>query len=120
MSPRARYLRLALSALFVITAGFHVAAIVSPGLAPDSPPLRHAVFVLVNLLVAVGLLWRRPRSAFAFAFALVFSLLTLQQIESHGLALVSAFRDEGRIDWVSIGVLLVMPLTAYALLRQRL
>jgi hypothetical protein len=118
MSPRARYVRLALSALFVITAGFHVAAIVSPGLAPDSPPLRHAVFVLVNLFVAVGLLWRRPRSA--FAFALVFSLLTLQQIESHGLALVSAFRDEGRIDWMSIGVLLVMPLTAYALLRQRL
>ena len=116
MSRNARYVRLALAALFVITAGFHVAALVSPGLAPDSPPLRHAVFVLVNLFVAVGLLWRPP----GFAFPLLFSLLTLQQIESHGLALVSAFRDAGRIDWMSIGVLLVMPLTAYALLRRRL
>jgi hypothetical protein len=110
----ARYARLALSALFVITAGFHVAALVSPGLAPDSPPLRHAVFVVLNLFVAVGLHWRPP------GFAILFSLLTLQQLESHGAALVSAFRDEGRIDWMSVGVLLVMPLTAYALLRRRL
>jgi hypothetical protein len=90
-------------AAFLAGAAWHVAAILSPALAPTSPAWRHGLFVAVNLALAAGFA-RRPRWL-VFPFA----ALVLQQVVSHGGDLVEAWRAEGRVDWPSAIVLVAMP-----------
>jgi hypothetical protein len=90
---------------------FHAVACFVP-VAQDSPPWRHALFALIDAAVALGLIFR-PRG-----FALVFGFLVAQQLLSHGAALWHAFATEGRVDWISVGVLLTLPALLVALLRS--
>jgi MYXO-CTERM domain-containing protein len=94
----------AVAAFFVVGAAFHVVALVRPAVGDPSPPWRHALFVLINLAVALGLR-RRPRG-FAFGFA----LLTAQQLWSHGLTAALVWSDERRLDWASVLVVAGMPI----------
>jgi len=105
--PRGVFLSIA--AFFAAGAVFHLAALVRPAVADPSPPWRHALFVLVNVAVALGMRWR-PRG-----FALGFALLAAQQLWSHGVTGALAWRDERRIDWASLVVVVGMP-TVLALL----
>ena len=102
-----------LSVGFAAAAVFHAVAIFAPGIDVPSPAWRHALFVAINLAVAAGVLLR-PRG-FAFAFA----ALTAQQVYSHGVTLVLAWRREGRVDWPSVVVLVAMPLVLVLLVRAR-
>jgi hypothetical protein len=90
---------------------YHVAGILRPAWTEPASPARHAVFVGVNLALAAGLL-RRPR-----AFLWLFAPLAAQQIYGHGLYGWTVLREERRIDWASVVVLLAMP-TLLALLVQ--
>jgi hypothetical protein len=85
-------------------AAHHALAIVVPRAGDASSPGRHALFVVINLVFAVGFLrpWR--------GFPLLVAALCAQQIVSHGATLVRVLRAEHRLDWPSIAVLIVMPL----------
>src|ERR1700722_19303821 len=100
-----------LVAVFAFTAAFHGAAVLAPSLAPSSSAFRPALFVVVNAVVAVGLLRRPPW------FVWPFSILTAQQLYSHGRDLWLTWSGEGRVDWMSLAVLAVMPLTLAMLVR---
>jgi len=88
-----------LTGLCLVTVIFHLVAIAESS--GDAP--RHALFAALNVALAAAL-WARPRW-------LVWPLgaLVVQQLWSHGHDLASACA-RGEIDWVSIGVLVVMPL----------
>ena len=92
-----------LAACFAIAAAFHAAALVAPSIAEPSPPWRHALFVVTNAVVAVGMV-RRPRG-----FVVAFALLSAQQLLSHGMYAFALFHAERRVDWASVVVLLAMP-----------
>jgi len=94
---------------FAAAALYHAAALVEPSIGEPSPAWRHALFVVVN--GAVGLLFvRRPRW-----FAAVFALLALQQLYSHGTHGWAVWRDQHRVDWASVLVVLAVPLIALLL-----
>jgi hypothetical protein len=92
-----------LAGLFFVAAGYHLfRAFVPEGPPPAASPARHLVFVAINGLVAVGLL-RRPA-----LFVAAFACLTVQQIHSHGGSALAAWTAERRVDWLSIGVVVVV------------
>ena len=103
----------ALALGFVAGAAFHLAALASATPDPTSSPLRHGVFVGINLLCAVGLVVR-PRG-----FVALFALLTLQQLASHGALALRVWRDQHRVDGPSVLVLLAMPAILALLIRDR-
>ena len=98
-----------LAIVFAFGALFHAAALITPSLAPDSPAWRHALFVVINVGAAAGML-TRPR-----LFVPAFAVLCGQQLASHGEAACRAWVDVHRIDVASLAVLALMPL-ALALL----
>jgi len=101
---------------FVLAALYHAAAVVHPALAPGSPGWRHSLFVGIDLLVAVGFFWRTR------VFAAAFAVLTAQQLWSHGSSALRLWRNEHRVHWISVFVVVVAPLLLLALLldlRQR-
>jgi hypothetical protein len=91
---------------FALAAVHHGVAAMVPGWGEPSPTWRHALFVAVNLGVAAGL-WFRPRF-----FAVLFALLTLQQLYSPGTYGWHVLLDEGRIDGSSVLVLMALPVLA--------
>jgi hypothetical protein len=103
-------LRIAAMALGA-TSAYHLAAIVWRSVDPSSSPLRHSAFVLIDGALAVALWWR-PLGLFW-----VFAALGLQQLHSHGSALLRAWQHEHRVDWASVLVLVALPLIC-ALLYQ--
>ena len=108
MNDRLRLLRygsLVVAALFAAGAAFHAAALLLPAVDALSPnPLwRHCLFAAMNSAFAMGFYFRWPR------LWLPTLLLIAQQIWSHGRALSEA-HAQGRWDWPSTGVLLVLPL----------
>lgn len=94
---------------FVAAAATHVLAIARA----DPPVSRHALFVAINLATAAGVVLR-PRG-----FAIAFAALTAQQLYSHGGAAIRAWRDEGRVDWPSVIVVVAMPVVLALLVRDR-
>lgn len=108
--PRVRPARTPLDLLFLLLAiGFclaalhHAAAIVAPSIAEPSPAWRHGLFVVINGATGVLFLRRPPW------FAALFALLALQQLYSHGTYGWAVWRDQHRVDWASVLVLLVIP-----------
>jgi hypothetical protein len=112
-----RYARqriLDIGALCLLLAGvYHIAAIIWTALDPSSSVTRHAVFVVINSCLAAGLR-TRPKG-----FFWVFAALTAQQFHSHGRAWLRVLDQQHRIDWVSTGVLVVLPLLLWLLWHER-
>jgi hypothetical protein len=107
-----RRLRLAFAVGFVAAALFHAVAAVRPDIGEPSPVWRHLLFVGINAGCAAGFVWPvRPLRTFIVGFG----VLVAQQIYSHGTYAVACWRAEGRVDWASLVVLLMMPL-AFGLL----
>jgi len=106
--PRRLYFRFA-AFLSLCAAIYHALAIFTPSLDLTGDPLRHGVFILVGL-AGVPLLLARPPWV-----VLAFSALTVQQIMSHGLRATRWWLEQGRVDWQSLLVLVIMPMTLVVL-----
>ena len=63
----------------------------------------HGAFVVIDPLTAFFLL-RRP-NWFSYAFA----VLTVQQIYSHGMDALTTWREDSRVDFVSLFIIVFMP-----------
>ncbi len=98
---------------FVGTAILHAISVFQDTGAPF--PWRHALFVAINLGAAIGLFRFRTRT-----FAISFSVLTLQQLWSHGSSAVAMWTQRAQIDWVSIVVVVSMPLILGLLISEQI
>jgi hypothetical protein len=93
----------AYSAAFVCAAVYHLLCAAIPAWSAGASPARHALFVLINSALALGMV-KRPRG-----FVTVFAILCLQQLVSHGGDLVRTLREHGQIDGMSMLVLVALP-----------
>jgi hypothetical protein len=98
------YLTLAIA--FAIAAIYHLAALLLPDSFPRSPVWRHILFILLN---AIALLLTIRQWSWLW---IPFSLLTIQQLSSHGLRAYNWWVLQQRIDTVSIFIILFMPFIA--------
>ena len=94
---------MAFAVLFIGAALFHAVHVFVPEAGPASPPWRHALFVIINLVVAACLL-SRPR-----VFVGAFAILTLQQMYGHGSMALDAWQTQRQVDWMSLGIVVLMP-----------
>jgi hypothetical protein len=72
---------------------------------------RHIVFACINLLL-IFLFLKRPS-----LFIIFFALLTVQQLYSHGSRFL-VYLSKNDIDWISGGVIILMPLLLYLLILE--
>jgi hypothetical protein len=98
-----------LAPAFVAAAIFHGVACIRPEIAEPVPLWFHALFVLVNLLLAVGVV-RRPRG-----FVVGFALYVIQQLVEHGGRGFRVWTVEHRFDWASAVSVVFVPIV-FALL----
>jgi hypothetical protein len=89
---------------FLLGSLYHVITIVAPGFGEPSPNWRHALFVLVGL-VMTALAFKRRKAFKAFLL-----ILSIQQIYSHGSYLIEVWKLEHRIDYWSVITLAGFPL----------
>jgi len=97
--------------IFLISAIFHFVGIFFPINA--SPPIRHAVFVAINIFCVLGFVRRPPYFVFLFA------LLLVQQYSSHGSSLIRNWNESGLIDWIDLLVVILLPIFLIALILER-
>ena len=74
---------------------------------------RHFVFVLINCICIYGLL-KRPKW-----FVWFVGLLTLQQWYSHGSYAVELWQTAHKIHWISLGVIVLLPILFILLIFDR-
>ena len=72
---------------------------------------RHMVFAGINLIL-IFLFLKRPSW-----FAVLFAILTVQQLFSHGSRFVHC-QSKNEIDWISGGVIIIMPFLLYLLILE--
>lgn len=87
------------SLCFAFAAAHHVYEYVDPRLRPDYPPIRHQVFVAINIGMAV-LMVRRSKW-----FVPILFMLVVQQVSAHGQSLLhsrSVASPMLCIDWVIV------------------
>ena len=87
---------------------FHVKEYFYPG--AQSPPWRHAVFFAVNCICIFGLL-KRPEW-----FTWFIAILTIQQWYSHGSYVIELWQKQHTIHWISVGVIIFLPVIFILLL----
>ena len=90
---------------------FHLKGIFYPS--AETPAWRHAIFVAVNCICIYGVL-KRPRW-----FTWFVGLLTLQQLYSHGSYAIELWQKQHSIHWVSVCVVIFMPVLFVLLLIDR-
>ena len=83
---------------------YHLLAIIVPALHIHGPHTRHAVFAVIDAGFACLLLLRPWWALIPFAF------LTGYSLYSHGRHAWQQWQLEGRLDWLSLGVVIVMPI----------
>lgn len=82
--------------IFVLIAAHHAYEIWNPELRPEYTTLRHAVFVALNLLMAVFMRYRK------WWFLLILLLITIQQVHGHGDNIMNSALDTTYTDWVIV------------------
>lgn len=87
---------------------FHVKGYFYPG--SQSPPWRHAVFFAVNCICIYGLL-KTPKW-----FTWFIAILTIQQWYSHGSYAIELWQKQHTIHWISVGVIIFLPVIFILLL----
>jgi hypothetical protein len=99
--------------LFAGAALYHLLAVLAPSLGIFGVRWRHLLFVAIDAGFA-GLLLRQPRW-------LVFPLsaLTLYSVYSHGTGAWRLWHREGRVDWLSLGVVTVLPAILWLTINHR-
>jgi len=98
--------------VFLIAALYHLAAVAAPSLGIRGTHWRHVLFVGIDVTFA-WLLLRRP-----WWLAIPFALLTLYSLRSHGQGAWNQWQKAGRVDWIGIGVVVVLPLILALLVRD--
>jgi hypothetical protein len=73
---------------------------------------RHIVFIFISLLLIFFFLKRPPY------FIIPFFLLCVQQLYSHG-SRFARHLSEKNIDWISAGVIIIMPFLLYLLILEK-
>jgi len=68
------------------------------------PWWRHLIFVGVDLFIVYGIL-KRPQY-----FIYIFMVFLMQQYYSHGSALVHLWKVQQRVDWISLLVIVYLPI----------
>lgn len=96
------------AAFFFAAALYHVVLAAAPGATGRT---RHAVFAVLDALVAAGLV-RRPR-----VMVPLFAILVIQQLYSHGTLAVRRY-EQGQFDYTSIVIVILLPVTLVVLARQ--
>jgi hypothetical protein len=79
----------------------------------NSPVWRHVIFVVVNLFCIYGFL-KRPKY-----FIYFFCVLTLQQYNSHGSHLIRLYTLEHKIHWISLFVIILLPIGLFCLFEDK-
>jgi hypothetical protein len=98
--------------LFVAAAFYHGIGYFFPKLVVPSPHWRHGVFILVNLIGVWLILWRPPWAILPFA------ALTVQQLNGHIKRGLHWWTAHQRIDWLSIGVVIILPIALFLLIQE--
>lgn len=96
------------SILTVLIAVYHFLAIFTRF--DDSPVWRHSLFVGINLFCAYGFL-KRPKYFVYFT-----AMLLVQQYYSHGIYLVRLWIDKNQLHWLSVFVLILLPIALICLI----
>lgn len=92
-----------IAAIFsIISAVYHFTGIFYPVNA--SSPLRHALFVIINLVCFYGFV-KRPKY-----FILLFFILTIQQYTSHGSSLIRQWNNTQTVNWLDLSVIVLLPI----------
>jgi hypothetical protein len=87
--------------------------VIAPTLSIPGVRWRHGLFVAIDSLFA-ALLLLRPRW-----LVFPFSVLTIYSLYSHGSHASTWWHIEGRVDWLSLGVVVVLPVMLIALILER-
>lgn len=90
---------------------YHSAAFFYP--VDNSPLWRHALFIGINTISIYGLL-KRPNW-----FLWFWGVLTIQQLYSHGSYALQLWKTSHIIHWISIGVVILMPVVFALLVIDR-
>lgn len=78
----------------------------------ESPAWRHVLFVVINLFVVYGVL-KRPKY-----FVYIVAILVIQQYYSHGTYLVNLWIEKKQIHWISVFVLVLLPIVLLCLIED--
>jgi hypothetical protein len=90
---------------------YHAIGICHP--TDHSPAWRHFVFCCIS----VAGVWAMIKRPYWLVYLLV--ILTLQQWYSHGTYLVTRYNNEHSIHWLSVMVIIIMPVITYAVWKDR-
>ena len=105
-----RRLFVAFAVLSIITAIYHLIGVFYK--LDESPTWRHLLFAGVCLFCTYGLL-KRPKYYIYFAV-----LLVIQQYYSHGVHLINEWSVKNQVHWISVFVLLVLPIGLICLIED--
>jgi phosphoglycerol transferase MdoB-like AlkP superfamily enzyme len=94
--------------LSLVIAAYHVTGIFYP--INSSPPWRHFIFACICLFCFYGFI-KRP-----VYFTYFFFVLLIQQVYSHGSFLLSQWHDYNKVDWISLLLLIFLPVLFFNLL----
>jgi hypothetical protein len=76
--------------------------------------MRHGIFVCINIICIYGVI-KRPKWFIWFAV-----VLTLQQWCSHGSYAIHLWQTENKIHWISVGVILLLPVLVWLLYNDKI
>ena len=96
--------------LFGITALYHLVAVFYN--INDSTPIRNLIFVVINTICIYGIL-KRPKW-----FVYFFAALFVQQCYSHGTDLYKTWMEKGKLDWISLLDLVILPTILFFLIKD--
>ena len=98
------------AALGVVAAGYHVTGMFYK--IDTAPVWRHLLFAVISLFCVYGIL-KRPSW-----FIWFFGVLLVQQYYSHGLYLFTLWREQQKIHWISVLVLILLPIVLLCLVDE--
>ncbi len=78
-----------------------------------SPTWRHGIFICINIIFIYGVL-KRPKWFICLA-----AILTVQQWYSHGGYAIHLWQTENKIHWISVAVILLLPVLIWLLFIDR-
>ncbi len=105
-SIRGRAMYPLLAFAFGLAAVYHLVALITPSLFPLSPAWRHCLFIILNTTASI-LFARRWTWLW-----IPFTVLTIQQLISHGSRAYDLWTLHHHADVISIIIILSMPLIA--------
>ena len=111
MSKKINNISFVVFAIFSLLAGlYHTRGLFYPN--GITPAWRHVLFILINTVCVYGFL-KRPKWFIGFL-----GLLTLQQWYSHGGYAIGLWIKTHTIHWISVGVIVLLPLEFLLLLAD--